>query len=121
MTGESVPPETSMPWSRNARTGVTHAARLAPHIFTRLGLWEESIAANLASAEAARGVVARYHPGTTAFDELHALDYLEYAYLQIGDQEKARKVFEQVQAAKTFDSPQFQAAQRTCQPLMPNG
>src|SRR5262249_42534175 len=49
-----------------------HALHMPSHIFTRLGLWDESIAGNLASAEAARRVVARSHPGATAFDELHA-------------------------------------------------
>jgi hypothetical protein len=79
------------------------------HIFTRLGLWPESIASNLASASAARRVVAASHPGATAFDEMHALDYLEYAYLQTGDEAKARAVLTDVAKAKTFDEPNFAA------------
>src|SRR6185295_17566301 len=58
-----------------------HALHMPSHIFTRLGLWDESIQSNLASAASAREHVARSSPGTTAFDELHALDYLAYAYL----------------------------------------
>jgi hypothetical protein len=42
-------------------------------------------------------------------DTLHALDYLEYAYLQIGDEAAARKVLAEAAAAKTFDDPTFQA------------
>jgi tetratricopeptide (TPR) repeat protein len=80
------------------------------HIFTRLGLWDESIEANLASAAAARRVVARDHPGTTAFDELHALDYLEYAYLQEGRDAEATGVLEQVRKVETLNVPQFAAA-----------
>jgi tetratricopeptide (TPR) repeat protein len=85
-----------------------HALHMPSHIFTRLGLWPESIASNIDSAAAARSLVARYHPGATSYDALHALDYLEYAYLQIGDQEHARKVLREAEAAKTFDSAQFQ-------------
>ena len=57
-----------------------HALHMPTHIFTRLGLWQESITANLASARAARELVATAHPGATSFDGLHALDYLVYAY-----------------------------------------
>ena len=67
-----------------------HALHMPSHIFTRLGLWQESIDSNLASAEAGRQLVAKRHPGSSAFETLHALDYLEYAYLQIGDESGAR-------------------------------
>ena len=86
-----------------------HALHMPSHIFTRLGLWQESIDSNLASAEAARRLVALRHPGASSFDALHALDYLEYAYLQIGDTEKARRVLEEAATAKTFDEPNFAA------------
>ena len=54
-----------------------HALHMASHIFTRLGLWDDSIASNLASAASAS-------KQRLAGDELHALDYLIYAYLQTG-------------------------------------
>jgi hypothetical protein len=75
---------------------VPHALHMPSHIFTRLALWQESIDSNVASAEAARNYAAFYHPGATYFDELHALDYLEYAYLQIGDDKKAKELVEHV-------------------------
>jgi hypothetical protein len=62
-----------------------HALHMPSHIFTRLGLWQESIASNLASAAAAR----RYG---AAGDELHARDYLVYAYLQ-GAQDREAKAW----------------------------
>ena len=71
---------------------------------------DESIAGNLASAEAARRVVARLHPGATAFDELHALDYLEYAYLQEGRDAEAEGVRQQVGRVATLDVSNFAAA-----------
>lgn len=86
-----------------------HALHMPSHIFTRLGLWQESIASNIDSAEAGRRLAALRHPGAASFDALHALDYLEYAYLQIGDQEKARQVLEEAATAKTFDEAQFAA------------
>ena len=86
-----------------------HALHMPSHIFTRLGLWQDSIASNLASADAGRRLVARRHPGAASMDTLHALDYLEYAYLQIGDDAAARAVLAEPAAAKTFDDPRFSA------------
>lgn len=86
-----------------------HALHMPSHIFTRLGLWDESIASNLASAAAAKARVAHTHPGATAFDDLHALDYLEYAYLQRGDDRKAKEVLDEVAKAQRFDEPNFAA------------
>jgi tetratricopeptide (TPR) repeat protein len=86
-----------------------HALHMPSHIFTRLGLWRESIDSNLASADAARSLAARNHPGAASFDALHALDYLEYAYLQIDDEAKAKDVLREAAAAKIFDEPQFAA------------
>src|SRR6185295_7955182 len=86
-----------------------HALHMPSHIFTRLGLWEESIESNLASAAAAKAQVARMHPGATSFDDLHALDYLEYAYLQLGDDRKARQVVDEVAKASRFDEANFAA------------
>ncbi|HXM80146.1 MAG TPA: hypothetical protein VOA00_13005, partial [Thermoanaerobaculia bacterium] len=87
----------------------SHALHMPSHIFVRLGLWPESIESNLASADAARRLVAKFHPGAASFDALHALDYLEYAYLQRGDEAKARQVLEEAMTAKTFDDPNFAA------------
>jgi tetratricopeptide (TPR) repeat protein len=86
-----------------------HALHMPSHIFTRLGLWKESIDSNLASADEARRQVAKNHPGAASFDGLHALDYLEYAYLQIDDQAKAKAVLEEAAAAKKFDDDSFAA------------
>ncbi len=62
-----------------------HALHMPSHIFTRVGDWSDSISSNVASERAARD--------SKAFaDELHAMDYLVYAYLQVGQDEKARAV-----------------------------
>jgi tetratricopeptide (TPR) repeat protein len=80
------------------------------HIFTRLGLWDDSIASNLASSAAAQRHVAATHPGATAFDDLHAKDYLEYADLQTGRDAEAFQVVKQISAVSALDNPQFAAA-----------
>lgn len=87
-----------------------HAQHMPSHIFTRLGLWKESIQSNLASAEAARQLMARAHPGATHFDELHAMDYLTYAYLQLGQEAKAKEIVDRVQAVVKVDQQIFSAA-----------
>ena len=87
-----------------------HALHMPSHIFTRLGLWEDSIRSNLASSAAARSHVGRTHPGASSFDDLHAQDYLEYAYLQTGQDAKAKAVVEEVARAREFDVQNFAAA-----------
>ena len=55
-------------------------------------------------------MAARLHPGATSFDELHALDYLEYAYLQGGRDAEADGVLQQIGRVATLDVPNFAAA-----------
>ncbi len=86
-----------------------HALHMPSHIFTRLGMWKESIESNIASARTAQAWIARTHAGATAFDALHAMDYLEYAYLQTGQDEKAREIADGVAKVTSFDVPQFAA------------
>ncbi len=74
-----------------------HALHMPSHIFTRLGLWDDSIASNLASADSAR-------KQKVAGDELHALDYLVYAYLQTGRITEARKLTQQLPVVEPGDA-----------------
>jgi hypothetical protein len=87
-----------------------HALHMPSHIFTRLGFWEDSIQSNLASAAAAQRYVAKTAPGVTSFDDMHAEDYLEYAYLQLGRDAEARGVAETVARVERLDVPNFAAA-----------
>ncbi len=86
-----------------------HALHMPSHIFTRLGMWQESIDSNLASARTAKEWVDESQPGATAFDALHAMDYLEYAYLQTGRDDAAREVMEKAAGVTRIDSPAFSA------------
>ena len=71
---------------------VPHALHMPSHIYTRLGMWAENVAANQASAEAARAYAASHHPDAASFEELHALDYLMYGHLQAGQDREAKQV-----------------------------
>jgi len=84
-----------------------HALHMPSHIFVRLGMWDETIDSNLKSARAARDHAAHEHPGTTSFDELHASDYLAYAYLQRGDDERVRELAGKLAAIKSLDTENF--------------
>jgi tetratricopeptide (TPR) repeat protein len=68
------------------------------HIFTRVGSWDESIHSNLRSAELARDAEASSSNGEARDQRLHAMDYLEYAYLQSGRVSDARAVLDQMNA-----------------------
>jgi tetratricopeptide (TPR) repeat protein len=79
-----------------------HAQHMPSHIFTRVGYWKESIAANLASVRAAKS-------DKEIGDQLHGQDYLVYAYLQLGEDRKARSVVDEIAAAQ-FPPDAFGAA-----------
>ena len=87
-----------------------HALHMPSHIFTRLGLWEDSIESNIASAASARKHVQRVKPGAGSFDQLHAMDYLAYAYLQQGQDLKAKQVVDEMLTIQTLDLENFVAA-----------
>jgi len=76
-----------------------HALHMPSHIFTRLGLWQESIDSNLASAASAQKNNA---PG----NELHAKDYLIYAYLQGAQDREAKKALASPPPGRSAD-PQY--------------
>ena len=80
-----------------------HALHMPSHIFIRLGLWQESIESNVASAAAAKAAAS-------SKDHLHALDYLVYAYMQGVQDLKAKGVLDEVTALSKVDEEVFQVA-----------
>ena len=87
-----------------------HALHMPSHIFTRLGLWDDSIASNNASAKSAIAQAQRLHGGGGAFDQLHAMDYLIYAYLQEAKDASARKLLAEMEEITKLNENQFAAA-----------
>ncbi len=87
-----------------------HALHMPSHIFTRLGLWDDSIASNIASARSAVDQTERLHGGGGSFDQLHAMDYLVYAYLQEARDRSAEGVLAEMDRMNRVDDSQFAAA-----------
>jgi predicted Zn-dependent protease len=87
-----------------------HAQHMPSHIFIRLGLWQEAIGSNLDAHAAAKAHAVRNHmPG--AWDEqLHAMDYLAYAYLQSAQDKKALGVLDELNKIRRVDPPNFKVA-----------
>lgn len=77
-----------------------HAQHMPSHIFTRLGLWDESINTNINSASSATCYAESVNPTANWAQEIHAVDYLVYGYLQMGDNEKAAEQLKEMQAVK---------------------
>ena len=87
-----------------------HALHMPSHVFTRLGLWQESIQSNIASATAAKNYAAIKNPGAASFDQLHAMDYLAYAYLQTAQDGKVKEIVDALYAMNKVDANTFAAA-----------
>lgn len=73
-----------------------HALHMPSHIFNRLGLWKDSIETNEASARVAAEWLKEGRAGS--FDEFHALNNIEYAALQLGQDRRASDVVGQIKA-----------------------
>jgi hypothetical protein len=73
-----------------------HANHMPSHLFTRVGSWEESIHSNLRSAELAKEAEATSQNGEARDQRLHAMDYMEYAYLQRGRVNDAKSVLDEM-------------------------
>jgi Tfp pilus assembly protein PilF len=60
--------------------GAAHALHMPSHIFTRVGYWKDSVGSNRASANSAKASIPNW---------VHALDYMVYAHLQMGQERAA--------------------------------
>jgi hypothetical protein len=74
-----------------------HAVHMPSHTFARLGLWQDDINSNLAAIRVADGMAEHHH---VMHHKVHSLDFLEYAYIQIGDDASAKAAIEQIAAIR---------------------
>lgn len=74
-----------------------HAVHMPSHIFARLGLWRDDINSNLAAIRVADSMAAHHH---VMHHKVHSMDFLEYAYMQIGDDASAKATIEQIAAIR---------------------
>ncbi len=79
----------------NVAPASPHAQHMPSHIFTRVGYWKESISSNVESSRVARA-------DREGHDQLHAMDYLVYAYLQLGQDSQAKAVIDEMNTVSGF-------------------
>jgi hypothetical protein len=82
-------------------SSVPHGLHMSSHIFTRLGLWKEAVAANGSATHAGHRFAAELGLPGAWDEELHAFEYLMYALLQMADDQAAAKVLADLQAHPT--------------------
>ncbi len=73
-----------------------HAVHMPSHIFTRLGLWQEDIQSNLASIAATQKATGMHMGGEA--HQVHAMHFLIYAYLQVGQEAEAKRMVDKASA-----------------------
>jgi hypothetical protein len=90
---------------------VPHALHMPSHIFTRLGMWQQSIDSNRAAHTAALNYVHKSRgPGSYDQETLHTMDYLEYAYLQTAQDGAAKEVVDELIGFRQSEGGQLAAA-----------
>jgi tetratricopeptide (TPR) repeat protein len=77
-----------------------HAQHMPSHIYTMVGMWNESIRSNLRSNEVAADYAKKAKLDGTMSGVPHAYDFMEYAYLQLGQDAKAKALIEETAAVK---------------------
>jgi tetratricopeptide (TPR) repeat protein len=84
---------------------VPHALHMPSHIFTRLGMWQQSIDSNTAAEKAALTYIQKaLGPGGYDGNTVHAMDYLEYAYLQTAQDGPAKAVVDELTGFRQTDA-----------------
>jgi tetratricopeptide (TPR) repeat protein len=84
---------------------VPHAQHMPSHIFIRLGMWAEAVASNQRSYEAGAAEVRRAGLPGLANHEFHAMDYMVYGYLQLGNDTAAWRVVDESNRATIANLP----------------
>ncbi|OSZ80403.1 hypothetical protein CAP36_03880 [Chitinophagaceae bacterium IBVUCB2] len=87
-----------------------HAQHMPSHIFTRLGLWDECINSNRIAAASAKCYAENTGMKGHWDEELHALDYLVYSYLQKGDNKSAKEQWDYLVSFKDVFPVNFKVA-----------
>jgi tetratricopeptide (TPR) repeat protein len=82
-----------------------HAQHMPSHIYSMVGMWQESIASNLSSIAVANEYAARTKLDGTLAGVPHSLDFMQYAYLQLGQDAKAKALIEESAAIRKVVGP----------------
>ena len=81
-----------------------HALHMPSHIYSMLGMWDDSVHSNLAAKAAADDYAARNFPGMTDPGVPHMLDFIAYAYLQTAKDGDAKQVVDTLPKLEKFAS-----------------
>ena len=84
-----------------------HAVHMPSHIYSMLGLWEPSIASNLKTIEVGQAYAASAKLDGVYPGDLHSYDFIQYAYLQLGQDRKAEGVVRDVGAITKVYTPRL--------------
>ena len=87
-----------------------HAQHMPSHIFTRMGLWSDAINSNLDAHRSAKTFAVRNHMSGAWDEQLHAMDYLTYAYLQRAQDKRAAGVLDELNQIDKVDPQTFKVA-----------
>lgn len=80
-----------------------HALHMPSHAYTMLGMWEKSIQSNQAALVAAKQYASQnYAPGVADPSQPHFLDFMEYDYLQLGQDKQAKAVVDEAASLVKF-------------------
>jgi tetratricopeptide (TPR) repeat protein len=77
-----------------------HAQHMPSHIYSMLGMWEQSIKSNQATLVVGKDYAARNYPEFADASQPHSLDFMEYAYLQLGQDKEAKAVVDEAASMK---------------------
>jgi tetratricopeptide (TPR) repeat protein len=87
-----------------------HAQHMPSHIFIRLGLWQEAIRSNLDAEASAKAFAVRNKMRGAWDEQLHAMDYLAYAYLQTAQDKQALAVLDEMKRIQSAEPQTFKVA-----------
>jgi tetratricopeptide (TPR) repeat protein len=79
-----------------------HALHMPSHIFSMLGLWQDSIRSNLTSKAAYEAYNEKFYGGASDTGRLHSMDFLIYAYLQGAQDQAAKGILDERNAIGKF-------------------
>lgn len=89
---------------------VPHALHMPSHIFTRLGLWQEAIQSNQDCVAASKDYARRIKLDAVWDEQLHAMDYLAYAFLQGAQDKRAKEILDELNQVRKASSEDLKVA-----------
>src|SRR5215510_9708895 len=87
-----------------------HAQHMPSHIYSMVGMWEESVMSNWRSVAVSNDYVTKAKLDGTLAGVPHAYDFMEYAYLQLGQDMKARGLIQDSASIKKVIGPVWAGA-----------